>query len=168
MGRGPYWPDTRTPKLIAPTLDAVSGRSYGQSSQTQGALGGRRAVLRWFHSGVVPNSSSNIGLTAKVVGGAWRVIAASARVVVAPNNDSMVVRISMIAPDESRTKIFLAPTTSWLQWGTGDLEASGEGIIPGFIIPIGYRVEAVIIGSTGGVAEDLTVELHYRVRAVTQ
>lgn len=168
MSRGPYWPETRTPLLIPPTLDATGGRSYGQASQTAGALGGRRAVLRWFHQGVVPNSSSNIGLTAKVVGGAWRVVSASARVTVAPDNGSMSVRISMIAPDESRTKIFLAPATSWLQWGSGDLEASGEEIIPGFIIPIGYRVEAVILGSTGGVAEDLTVELHYRVRAVSQ
>ena len=39
-------------KNIDPPLDATSGKSFDQSNQTAGALGGRRAVQRWFYETV--------------------------------------------------------------------------------------------------------------------
>lgn len=45
----------RQPKPhIDPDVEALSGKSYEPQNQTAGALGGRRAVQRWFYETVPP------------------------------------------------------------------------------------------------------------------
>ena len=157
MGRGPYWPETRTPKLIVPTLDATSGRSYGQSSQTQGALGGRRAVQRWYTDGSI---SGVTGQIVKASGGTWRLVAASARVRVTPSS-SLNLDILAKVPGGSYTSIF----DSVLVITAGQLEAGGGILDVDRLYPIGTLFMQDYVSGDG---TDLTVELHYRVRAVTQ
>ncbi len=161
MGRGPWWPDTRRPLLIAPTLDATSGRSYGQSSQTPGALGGRRAVQRWYTDGAV--SGSNIShQIVKASGGAWRLLAASARLRVSHISNALNVDIQAKVPGSSYASVF----DSVIVIPAGFTEATIGTLDVSRLYPIGTFFRILYISGGGGM--DLTVELHYRVKAVSQ
>ncbi len=72
--------------MYPPDLDAVGGRSYKQSSQTAGALGGRRDVVQWHPTGggidLLVMIQSNVGgspstfkrKTAQLVEGVWTLV----------------------------------------------------------------------------------------------
>lgn len=143
--------------MIAPTLDAVSGRSYGQASQTPGALGGRRAVVRWYTEGAISAVTNQI---VKASGGAWRLLVASARVRVTPGT-ALNVDILAKVPGGSYVSVF----DSILAIAAGQLEATGGTPNVGKLYPIGTLFKQDYVSGDG---TDLTVELHYRVKAVSQ
>lgn len=157
MSRGPYWPDTRTPRLISPTLDAVGGRSYGQSSQTAGALGGRRAVQRWYTDSAITGVT---GLIVEVVGGAWRLLAINARVRVTPST-TLNIDIQAKVPGGSYVSVF----DSVLTVVAGQLESTNGVLGIGRLYSIGTLFRQSYVSGNG---TDLTVELHYIVHPVGQ
>lgn len=165
MGRGPYWPDTRTPRLIPPTLDATGGRSYSQSSQTPGALGGRRGRLTWFIPGLT-STKARVGPRFRVTGGAWRPIRATARLTVAPTYSEPYATLYYTLPGGARTYLFEGPVISIII-PMGVTEGNERPIIPGLVLPIGSILD-LGTGWGGGDAEDLTVELDYIVHPVRQ
>lgn len=172
MGRGPYWPDTRTPLLLAPTLDAVSGRSYSQASQTPGALGGRRSVMRWYTADGIPRMEPT------VAGGWWRLIAATARVRISPFGGAVSIDIKVDGPDHPAVESVFEFEQA-LSIADGEYEATGGVLKQPRPYPIPYNtfhriyppgdLFFVFNSSLSGVsAQDLTVELHYIVRPVSQ
>ncbi len=178
MGRGPYWPETRTPKLIAPTLDATSGRSYSQSSQTPGALGGRRAKEVWFKEGTLPSMEPpgiNVGQIIKIAGSAWRLIDVTARLRVAIASYAEIrINIWITLPGESEYTLFYPHTLpysnllrilgSTKEAIKGTMRSDKSNVLPiGTLVRMGYNSSF-----SGASARDLTVELHYRTRAVSQ
>jgi len=164
MGRA-SWPESRTPPLIAPTLDAVGGRSFTQAIQTPGALGGRRGRETWHQDGAVPVSLDLIGHTAKVTGSPWRPVLFMARVEAAPNLDTMKCRVRMQAPppDSSISDIL----DVLLSWNAFEFEGFGAVIKPGLVIPVGFTVYTELTQSSA-TAQGITVELDYRAKAVGQ
>lgn len=150
MGRGP---------LLSPGLDATGGRSYLRSSQTPGALSGRRAVQRWYTSGIISGDLS--GQIVKSVGGTWRLLGASARVRIAPTS-TLVLDILAKVPGGSYTSIF--QTT--LSIASGQLEATLGTLLVDHLYPVGtlWSVDRV----SGSDGTDLTIELHYKVLPVGQ
>lgn len=149
----------RTPSIISPNLDATSGRSYKQASQTPGALGGRRAVQRWYTDGIITDVSGQI---VQATGGAWRLVVASARTRVAPSTTSLDIDILAKVPGGSYTTIFQTVLTI----ATGQLEATAGLLLVSRLYPVGTLfMQDHVSGSDG---TDLTVELHYRVVPVSQ
>ncbi len=165
----------RTSSIISPTIDATSGRSYKQASQTPGALGGRRAVVRWHSAGPVDNT--NIDRYEPTIRGSWwRLIAATARVRVPPAGGTISVDIKVNVPGAGATESIFdtLPTIA-----AGAFEASGGVLKEPRIYPVPWGTFHRIyppntllflfhssFASTLG--EDLTVELHYMARPVSQ
>lgn len=145
--------------LLSPGLDATGGRSYLSSSQTPGALGGRRAVQRWYTEGVISGDIS--GQIVKSAGGVWRLLATSARVRIAPSS-SLTLDILAKVPDGSYTSIF----STVISIASGQTEAVPGVLVIPKLYPIGtlWKVDR-LSGSDG---TDLTIELHYKVAAVSQ
>lgn len=154
IGRGAQWPETRTPVLIPPDLDAVAGRSYKQSGLTPGALGGRRDKVDWYRDGVVNGSSGQI---VKSAGGVWRLIAVSARVRVAPTASAILIDITAGGVSIFDTGLTIAVGQTE---GAGSILKSARVYAVGTLFAISHNTDAV--------AEDITVELHYRLSPVSQ
>lgn len=117
-----------------PDLDAVGGRSYKQSSQTPGALTGRRDVVQWYKDGAV----STHNMIVKVAGAAYRLVEVTANVRVAPTAGSVKVDILAQMPGEaSPISVFdVLPSIP-----IGQLESSGGVFNPDRkILPIGTLV----------------------------
>jgi hypothetical protein len=149
----------RTPSVISPSIDATGGRSYKQASQTPGALGGRRAVQRWYTDGVITDVSGQI---TQCVGGAWRLIVASARTRVAPSAASQNIDIHAKVPGGAYTTVF----DTVLTIATSQTEATGGVLKSDRTYPLGTLFKQVHVSGSDGT--DLTVELHYMVKAVSQ
>ncbi|KKN15250.1 hypothetical protein LCGC14_0987950 [marine sediment metagenome] len=147
----------RPSSILSPSIDATSGRSYRQSSQTPGALGGRRAVQRWYTDGVITDVTGQI---VQSVGGVWRLLVASARVRVTPST-SLVLDIEAKVPGGSYTSVF----DTVLTITAGQLEATGGVLSVGKLYPVGTLFRQSYSSGNG---TDLTVELHYKVKAVSQ
>ncbi len=162
MGRV-QWPESRRRPLISPALDAVSGRSYGQSSQTAGALGGRRAKAVWFIPGPV-TTQTPLGPRIKVTGGVWRPVAASARFNIVASGSTALISVVFTPPGESLVAIF----STNMRIFSGDLESVPGAIVPGIICPIGSILSVLFVGGGAPPGNDLTIELDYIVRAVGQ
>lgn len=141
--------------IVPPGMDATSGRSYKQASQTPGALGGRRGTDRWIKEDNIDGSSGQIY---KTVGGTYRLISASARLRVAPTVSA--ISIDILAGGVS---IFATP----LNIAVGQTEATGGVLLADRRVPLGTLL-SVSNGTDAGNARDLTIELHYRVQAVGQ
>ncbi len=121
-----------------PDLDAVGGRSYKQSSQTAGALSGRRDVVQWYKDGAV----STHNMIVKVAGAAWRLIGVTANVRVAPTGGAVKVDILAKMPGESSyaTVFNLLPSIA-----VGQLESSGGVFNPSrSMLPIGTLVSMTV------------------------
>lgn len=183
MGRGPYWPDTRTPRLIAPTLDATSGRSYKQASQTPGALGGRRGSVRWFMPGeltTAPFTKNEMSPT--VVGGWWRVVNVTAQLSSAFTGADLRINILADLPGAPAfVTIFLQGQFLTIPDGGIKANALSQNIlkeakryVPYNLLHRIYPQGTTFImnysydGAPSLLAEDLTLELHYIARAVGQ
>ena len=154
LSRGAQWPETRTSILIPPGVEALAGRSYKQSGQTAGALGGRRDKVDWYRDGVVDGSSGQI---VRVSGGVWRLIGASARVRVTPTTSTILINIHADGDSIFNTGLSIA---------VGDTEAIGSVLKTNRIYPVGTLFS--ISHNTDAGAEDITVELHYRLSPVSQ
>ena len=155
MGRG----IGRVSPILSPSIDATSGKSYKQSSQTPGALGGRRAVQRWYTDGVIGDVSGQI---VQSVGGVWRLLIATARTRIAPSTASQNIDIHAKVPGGAFTTIF----STVLTIATSQLEATGGVLLTDKIYPIGTLLKQIHVSGSDGT--DLTVELHYIVKAVSQ
>ena len=155
MGRG----INRASSIISPSIDATSGRSYKQASQTPGALGGRRAVQRWYTDGVISDVSGQIPQS---VGGVWRLLLATARTRIAPSAASQNIDIYAKVPGGAFTTIF----DTVLTIATGQTEATGGVLKSDKTYPVGTQFKQIHVSGSDGT--DLTVELHYMVRAVSQ
>ncbi len=117
-----------------PVIDAVSGRSYGQASQTPGAIGGRRDVVQWYKEGTV----STHNMIVKVNGAAWRLIEVIANVVTAPVSGAVNVNVLAKLPGQSSyvTIFDVLPSIS-----IGQFQSSGGIIKPSMrVLPIGTLV----------------------------
>lgn len=176
--------------MYPPQLDAVSGRSYRQSSQAAGALGGRRDIVQWFHEGDIEGARRDAIMRVVVAGAAWRILGITARVRVAPASYAAVrVQGYYFKPGETvvpypqspggggypidPNNVMYPPDTvpqANAPTIAGEQYTTDEGMLkPGLILPIGTLVGAgwhTLFGGAG--AEDLTIELHYLTCAVGQ
>lgn len=125
---------------LPPPLDSI-GRSYGQVSQTPGALGGRRDVVQWYGSGVVSSPNRQI---VKVAGAAWRLLVAEGYVVTAPTLAPVVLDIEAKLPGEVYESIFITKPTIPI----GEFTSTG-GVIrtDRRILPIGTLVKQGGVGA---------------------
>ena len=165
MGRA-SWPESRTPPLIAPTLDAVGGRSYTQAIQTPGVLGGRRGRETFY---VVTDSNvlKYIGHQARIYGSPWRIVSIGGRVGhwASSSDPLLTFQVTIYQRVPVFTILFQETTTIPL----GFFEAIPMVIPPGLVAPVGYLVQADWIGPSGtNEWEQLTVEVDYRAKAVGQ
>lgn len=135
MGQRPQWPESRTPPIMMPGLDSVSGKSFGQASQTVGALGGRRAKEEWFVRDSVAAPNRKI---VKTTGGIWRLVRATARVRIAPTLGAVTVDLLARVPGApSPVSVFDTPLTI----AVGETEAVGGIVDPAYkMLPIGTLV----------------------------
>lgn len=146
--------------LLSPGLDATGGRSYLQASQTPGALGGRRAVQRWYTDGVITSVSGMIAIS---IGGVWRLVLTTARCRIAPSSASVNIDIQAKKPGFAYDSVL----ENALTVAIGQLEATGGVLKVNTAFPIGTLFRHTLVPPVSD-GEDLTVELHYVVRAVSQ
>ena len=124
--------------MYPPDLDAVGGRSYKQSSQTAGALSGRRDVVQWYKDGAV----STHNMIVKVAGAAWRLIGVTANVRVAPTGGAVKVDILAKMPGESS---YATVFNSLPSIAVGQLESLGGVFNPSrSTLPIGTLVSMTV------------------------
>ncbi len=150
--RSAQWPESRKPIFLSPSLDSVSGRSYGQASQTAGALGGRRNKEEWFVSDTVIFPNRKI---VKTEGGTWRLVGASARVRVAPTTGTINVDILAQMPGASGPESIFSTV---LTIPPGQTEAGGGVINTGSkLLPIGTLIN---MGMPVGPWTGMVVSVH--------
>lgn len=154
LSRGAQWPETRIPILIPPGVEALGGKTYRQSGQTAGALGGRRDKVDWYYDGVVDGSSGQI---VKTAGGIWRLIGASARVRIAPTVGAISIDILSGGISIFTTALSIAVSTT---------EATGGILKIDKLVSLGTLIS--VSNSTDAGAQDLTIELHHRLSPVSQ
>ncbi len=135
----------RTSPIMMPMLDAVSGRSYGQSNQTAGALGGRRNKEEWFSANTASSPDRKI---VKTAGGVWRLLKASARVRVAPTVAIGVDILAQVPGASSPASIFsTVPVIA-----VGQTEAAG-GVISNVskLLPVGTLLSTALASGIQGI-----------------
>ena len=176
--------------MFRPIMDSVSGRSYHQASQTPGAIGGRRDVVLWYSPGPMVDLPREATLSVRVRGAPWRILGVTARTWDVPISGNVRIQIFYFLPGDtviqfpvfvgdpgypiSDDNIMFPPgvnpqVNAPLISGSNTGEATKGVIKKGLILPVGTLIGMGIHTSfSGGSAEDLTVELHYRTRAVSQ